>query len=43
MFKSEQQEYTREGVPWKDVSFRDNAGSSLTSFGRFSFWTFLFL
>lgn len=29
MFKSEQEEYNREGVPWKDIAFRDNTGPFL--------------
>lgn len=26
MFKAEQDEYKKEGVPWKDIPFQDNAG-----------------
>lgn len=31
MFKSEQEEYQREGVPWKDIAFRDNGGNVINS------------
>jgi len=26
MFKSEQEEYKKEGVPWKEINFKDNQG-----------------
>jgi hypothetical protein len=29
MFKAEQQEYTKEGVDWKDINFKDNSSTSV--------------
>lgn len=26
IFKAEQEEYTSEGISWKDIQYRDNAG-----------------
>ncbi len=35
MFKAEQEEYAKEGVPWEKIEFVDNAGSAFTTFSIF--------
>lgn len=29
MFKAEQEEYTKDGVPWQEIKFKDNQGKKM--------------
>lgn len=32
MFKAEQEEYIKEGIPWKNITFADNRGKRTSPF-----------